>query len=96
MKTVSVDDHFGEMLNWAVRYALGRKTYAVGDTCAYIKPLIKDLNNRTLTCISRDIKEQEPHGYGDQCDYDDWMGLLALIDREIEERIDGIIDKEFI
>ena len=93
MKTVPVNDHLGEMLNWAVRYALGRRTYAVMDTCNYIKPLIKDLSNRALYCMSRDIKDQKKEGYGDQCDIDNWMELLDLIDKELARRTDSIIEE---
>lgn len=93
MKTVPVNDHLGEMLNWAVRYSLGRRTYAVMDTCNYIKPLIKDLSNRTLYCMLRDIKDQKKDGYGDQCDIDNWMELLDLIDKELARRTDSIIEE---
>lgn len=92
MRTVPVNDHFGEMLNWAVRYSLGRRTYAVMDTCNYIKPLIKYLSNRTLYCMSRDIKDQKKDGYGDQCDVDNWTELLDLIDKELARRTDSIIE----
>lgn len=92
MKTVPVNDNLGEMLNWAVRYALGRRTYAVMSTCEYIKPLIKDLSDRTLYCMSRDIKEQEKKGYGDQCDVDNWLELLGLVDEELVRRTDRIIE----
>lgn len=91
-KMIPVNDHLGEMLNWAVRYALGRRTYAVMDTCNYIKPLIKDLSNRTLYCMSRDIKDQKKDGYGDQCDIDNWLELLDLIDKELTRRTDSIVD----
>lgn len=94
MKTVPVNDHLGEMLNWAVRYALGRRTYAVMSTCEYIKPLIKDLNDRTLYCMVKDIKAQEKEGYGDHCDYIDWMELLSLINKELSERTEKFTEEE--
>lgn len=86
VKTVPVDDHLGEMLNWAVRYSLGRRTYAVMDTCNYIKPLIPFLTNRTLWCMTRDIIEQERHGYGDECDKEYWMMILDAANEEITKR----------
>ena len=85
-KQVPVDDNLGEIINWAVRYALGRRTYAVLDTCRYVQPLIPYLNNRTLWCISRDIIQQEPLGYGDICDEEQWMELLKDVDEEIKSR----------
>lgn len=90
-KQVPVDDNLGEIINWAVRYALGRRTYAVMDTCNYVKPLIPYLNNRTLWCISRDIVEQERFGYGDTCDKDNWMDLLKLVDAELKKRTNNTI-----
>ena len=89
--SVPIDDNFGEIINWAIRYALGRRTYAVMDTCNYVTPLVPYLNNRTLWCISRDIVEQEPFGYGDICDKNNWMSLLHTVDEELKQRVDNTI-----
>lgn len=85
---VPVNDSFGEMMNWAVRYALGRQSYAVGDTVRYISSLIEKLNDRTLSVIARDIKEAHQHGnMGDpMVDKPAWMALWAIIDTELEKR----------
>lgn len=85
---IPVDENLGEMLNWAVRYALGRRTYAVSDTCSFISPLVPYLDDRTLCCMLRDIEEQEnrPAGYGDECDEEDWLNLGSLLEKEIERR----------
>lgn len=90
-KMIPVNDRLGEMLNWAVRYALGRRTYAVMSTCEYIKPLVKELSDRTLYCISRDIRGREKDGYGDQCDIDNWMELLDIVDDELAKRTERTI-----
>jgi len=88
VRTVPVDDMFGEMMNWAVRYAIGRRTYAAGDTCDYIIPLVGDLSNKTLWCIERDIESQMQFdgGLGDQCDEEKWISLLKEVKSELKNR----------
>ena len=80
-----VDDDMGMMLNCAVRYALGRRTYAVHDVVRYVTPLIPYLSNRTVSVMERDIRE---HGdYGDPgIDKPAWMGLLERLQAEITRR----------
>lgn len=84
--TVPVDDDLGEMLNWAVRYSLGRTTYSVYDTCRYVTPLIPHLNNRTLWCMARDIQAQERFGYGGECDKKNWLDFLSAVEAELSAR----------
>lgn len=89
MKThmIPVDENLGEMLTWAVRYSLGRSTYAVSDTCRFITPLIPYLDERTICCIHRDIIEQRRlGGYGDSCDEEDWMKLKDALTQEISRK----------
>lgn len=83
---VPVDDMLGEMLNWAVRYALGRMTYVVNDTVSYVMPLIPKLDRRTLSVMQRDI-ETAPE-YGHDVDEADWMRLLGAIREELKRRAD--------
>lgn len=87
-KTVPVDADLGMVLNWAVRYALGRRTYAVSATVDYILPLVPDLNKKTLWCIESDIDEYIRRGFslGDDCDREAWMLLLRSVRDEIERR----------
>ena len=91
-----IDDDFGMMLNWAVRYSLGRRTYAVSSTCSYIIPLIPHLSSKTLWCMQRDIAERRdrPNGnilgdLGDECDRRDWLHLLECVDKELARRTDN-------
>ena len=84
IETTPIDDLFGEMMTWAVRYALGRRTYAVSDTCGYISPIISKLDDRTICCMQRDIREQKD--YGDPCDKDAWLRLKNKLDAEIYSR----------
>lgn len=81
---VPVDDMLGEMLNWAVRYALGRMTYAVSDTVSYVMPLIPKLDRKTLSVMMEDIKSAPR--YGHEIDKTDWMRLLDAIREELKRR----------
>ena len=40
LKIDPADDDFGMMLNWSVRYSIGRMTYAPSSTMEFIFPLI--------------------------------------------------------
>ena len=83
-KVVPVDDMFGEMMNWAVRYSLGRRTYAVSDTVNYIVPLVPCLSDKTLWCIQTDIVSA--NSLGDSIDEVYWMRLLDKVEAEIKRR----------
>ena len=88
---VLIDDDFGEMMNWAVRYALGRRTYAVGDTCRFVKSVLPYLDHKTLYVMARDIQEKtDLNDLGDQCDADDWLDLM----KAITEHMKGMVDDE--
>lgn len=81
------DDRFGEMLNSALRYALGRMSYIVQDTANYIRPLLPYLSDRTLWVMEKDIKEQAGRNYlGMKMDAEVWTALLADIENELEGR----------
>ena len=86
--TIEVDDdRFGEMLNYSVRYALGRMSYAVSDTVSFVMPLIPYLTTRTIYCMHKDIKEQaEMNLLGMDCDKADWMKLYEAIGKELKRR----------
>lgn len=86
---VLIDDDFGEMMNWAVRYALGRRTYAVGDTCRFVKSVLPFLDHKTLYVMARDIKEKaDTNDLGDQCDADDWLDLMKAITKQMKGMVD--------
>ena len=50
MKIERKDDFGGAVLNCAVRYALGRRTYMPGLVMDEIRPMLKDCSERTLWC----------------------------------------------
>lgn len=84
---VPVDDMFCEMMNWAVRYALGRRTYAASDTAGYMMRVLKLLDDQTIYVMLRDIEWNESHELlGDECDAVEWMKLKESIQKEIGRR----------
>ena len=68
------------MLIGAVRYALGRRTYIVNWTCEFIENNKHLLIEKDKQVMIRDIKGQEKYGYGDECDKNDWMRLLRVLE----------------
>lgn len=81
------DDFFGAVLNCAVRYAIGRRSYMPGLVVGFIRPLIPHLSNKTLWCFEKDIAEEMPGGLGDpQIDAPKWIDFLGLVRAELKER----------
>ena len=79
------DDFFGAVLNCAVRYAIGRRSYMPGLVQDFIRPLIPYLSNKTLWCFDQDIKSARYEGgYGDVCDEKDWLNFHAEV---VAERV---------
>ena len=69
------DDEFGTMLNCALRYAIGRRTYMPSLFIDFTTPLLPYLSNKTLWCFDQDVTEAKYEGgYGDP-DIDEplWM-----------------------
>jgi len=81
-------DDFGAVLNWAVRYCLGRETYAPSITIQFITPLIPHLSDKTLWCFDRDIEDHQKYGksFGMDCDERDWMRFWENVKAEIKRR----------
>lgn len=85
---VAVDDELGCILNCAVRYSLGRRTYMPHTVMGYIKPLLPYLTKRTLVCIERDIREVESDtGLGSETiDKPAWLDFLQEVQNELSRR----------
>lgn len=88
-KTPDIDvsqDEFGCILNCAVRYALGRRTYTTHLVAEYVQQFIPFINDKTLYVLDQDITDQKHlGGYGDdRVDKPVWMQLHR---RVIEEEI---------
>ena len=74
----------------AERYALGRMTYIVEWTCETIINNIHLLTHKDKQIMMHDIMKQKERGYGDECDKQEWLRLLAILEREVwgkEEKI---------
>lgn len=66
----------------AVRYALGRMSYVVGEVCSHVAAKQHELSKNCINVIIRDI-EEELHIYhergqmlGMECDEQNWLWLL--------------------
>lgn len=79
------DDYFGAVLNCAVRYALGRRSYMPYLVTSFILPLVPRLSDKTLWCLDKDIGGTE--NIGDVCDEECWMQLLSAVRAELERRM---------
>ena len=86
--TVPINADFGTILNCAVRYAIGRRTYMPGLVIAYITPLLPSLDDKTLSIFDRDIAEHEAMGdLGDPIiDAPGWKNFHAAVQQELTSR----------
>lgn len=67
----------------AERYALGRRTYIVSWVCENITNNLHLLTNKDKQVMIRDILDGERYGYGDEFDKQEWLRLLAILEREV-------------
>lgn len=79
------DEDFGMIINCAVRYALGRRTYVVAAVADYITPLFPYLSSRALWNIQKDIKGAYSLG-DDNIDRPVWIGMLYNVQAELNKR----------
>lgn len=77
------------MLISAVRYALGRRSYIVGDTCDFVRSIRGKLSDNCRRIIIRDIEEEleRYHSFGTtcgmECDEQSWLRLLEVLKSEV-------------
>ena len=82
---VNVNDDFESILICAIRYALGRKTYAAREVTEYITPFVDLLSDKTLGCIENDLKSVKD--YGDkEIDEPLWINFLNKVQAELLKR----------
>jgi hypothetical protein len=76
------DVDLDELSAWAVRYALGRATYAVHNVCDVIERRRDALRPETRAVIVRDIDHYASRvgRIGMEIDHDRWMRLRAALD----------------
>lgn len=77
-------DEFGAVLNCAVRYCIGRRTYMPGLVTDWIRKHCHGiLTAKTLGCMKRDIDEAAAgDGLGDSCDVETWLNFRVWLDGE--------------
>ena len=82
------DDFFGAVLNCAVRYALGRRTYMPGLVMEQIRKWLPLLSEKTLWCFEQDITRAQQDGMlGDpNIDAPEWKHFLAEVQEERAKR----------
>ena len=84
-----IDENFGEMMNLAVRYSLGRRSYAVHDTCSYVASVMPYLDYNTLCRMKHDIEVHDKYDrFGDECDKAEWLNLKEDIAKQIERMVE--------
>ena len=75
------------MLIYALRYALGRTTYAPSVVIENIRHNIDKLNDFTLEIMAKEISEHgKLYSYGDRCDEDTWLEFLDYLTKSLEMR----------
>lgn len=67
----------------AERNALGRATYIVNWTCEVIANNLDLITLKDKKVMIRDIKEASYLGW--ECDKRDWMNLLEILEKRVEE-----------
>lgn len=74
-----------DMFIYSLRYTLGRMSYAPCVCIDFLTPLIPELSNKTLWCMSRDIEEHE--FTRPLMEYEkEWLGFKEKIDTERAKR----------
>ena len=77
-------DFFGAVLNCAVRYCLGRKSYMPGLVTDWIMEHCHGLlTEKTIHVMKRDIDEaRERDGLGMRCDVVTWLKFREWLEKE--------------
>lgn len=94
MKIDRFDDMGGAILNFAVRYALGRSSYAPGLVVDEIIPMLPNVSGRTLAVFDNDVASWldggSDCGVVSQIDRDIWRRFLKTVRKEIESRKESV------
>lgn len=84
IKIANAED-FGFVCVCAVRYCLGRRTYAPGTVMGFIKTFLPALDDKTLYVMARDIAEADNLGDA-EIDAPMWVEFLGKIREEQKRR----------
>lgn len=86
-KTINDSENdFGDIMIMALRYALGRRTYATKEVCDFIKQNKEYINERIKGVMVKDIinyRGLRIKGYirDDKCDNDSFIDLLNFLEK---------------
>ena len=89
LKQINTDDtNFNIVINSAVRYAIGRKTYVPKAVIDFVTPLLADLPIVTLENIKKEIMLNYENSFLGDSDIDKplWLNFLAKVKIEIDKR----------
>ena len=81
-------DHLWGMLIYSVRYAMGRRSYAVGEVCDWVRAYSKHLMVNQVEQIAREVAEElqkcesQDRHLGMAQDHRDWAHLVAYLRNE--------------
>ena len=73
------------LIECSVRYALGRRTYIVGNIVKEVLSNLPNMSRRAKSVIYRDISKCED--LGDRTDRDNWIMLANRIATELEREV---------
>lgn len=91
IQTIELSDDLELMLNCAMRYCLGRRTYIVSAFCHYVTPLLKQLSYKTKFVMKEDLdsfKRDVDNGlysWGDECDKNEWDNFRKKLELNLIE-----------
>ena len=85
---IELNKQLESILLCAVRYAIGRRTYMVGEVTGFISPLIPQLSDNALYVIRNDITDAETYkNLGDEkIDAPLWKALRLRAVNELKRR----------
>nr|DAE14686.1 MAG TPA: hypothetical protein [Myoviridae sp. ctAca11] len=100
VKMLPLDDLMEQIIISAERYALGRMTYSVRDTVAFILPLVPSLTTQTLRVLEMDFQRIESENerrsddfagmdfdlWGMEQDKEQWFRLRKSVKSGLERR----------
>ena len=74
-----------DMAHYALRYAIGRRTYCVGEVCRYITNHLDEFEYAVLQGMYQDLHRAKD--FGMDCDKADWMQLKSDISFMLQSMI---------
>lgn len=84
---ISIND-LQDLVIYAQRYAIGRKTYAPKDVSDVILKHLDDLDDNTIKVIIDDIHLQtQRNNLGEDMDKTVWLDLLATLKNELSKSV---------